>query len=308
MISKIPSDTRQSLVLYGLTSNLKFLINLYESRKLPKVLMLSGKKGSGKSTLINHFLNYVYDKVNYDLNNQVIHEHTVFFKQYSNDLFPNIIYLSGSNYKNVKIDDIRDLKSTINKRSLLEKERFIILDDIELFNTNSLNALLKAIEEPYSKNHFVLINNQSKPLIETIRSRSLEIKILLKNHEKLEIIKSLTSAYNVNCVLNFKDIDLTPGNFFMFNQICETNNINLEDDYLKNIKLLLNLYKKDKDINFINFIIYLTDYYFYKCKDNDFSKVFDDKSFIIKTINNLLSHNMNQTSVIHAINTRLTNG
>ena len=308
MNTKVPPNPRQSLVLYGLTFSLKFLTNLYESKKLPRVLMLSGKKGSGKSTLINHFLNYVYDKANYDFKNQKINKETLFFKQFSNDLFPNIIYLSGSNFKNVKIDDIRDLKSAINKKALLEKERFIVLDDIELFNTNSLNALLKAIEEPSPENFFILINNQSKPLIETIRSRSLEIKILLKNHEKIEIIKFLSNAYNVNCILDFKNTNLTPGNFFNFNQICETNKINVDDDYIKNIQLLLNLYKKDKNINFINLIIYLTDNYFYSRKDKDFSKMFDDKSFIIKSLNNLLSYNMNQSTVIHAINNRLTNG
>ena len=31
---------------------------------------------------------------------------------------------------------------------MIDKDRFIILDDIELFNKNSLNALLKIIENP----------------------------------------------------------------------------------------------------------------------------------------------------------------
>ena len=35
----------------------------------------------------------------------------------------------------------------------MNKPRFIIFDDVELFNNNSLNALLKIIEEP-SKNNF----------------------------------------------------------------------------------------------------------------------------------------------------------
>ena len=67
-----------------------------------------------------------------------------------NTFFPNIIYLSGNNFKNIKIEDIRDLKSLL-KTTILNKERFIVLDDIELFNINSLNALLKIIEEPCKK-------------------------------------------------------------------------------------------------------------------------------------------------------------
>ena len=42
-------------------------------------------------------------------------------------------------------------------------DRFIIFDDVELFNHNSLNALLKLIEEPTKKNYFLLINNKSRP-------------------------------------------------------------------------------------------------------------------------------------------------
>ena len=38
------NDPKNSLVLFGLGSKLDFLIELYNSNKLPKVLMISGKK------------------------------------------------------------------------------------------------------------------------------------------------------------------------------------------------------------------------------------------------------------------------
>ena len=40
---------------------------------------------------------------------------------------------------------------------MIDSDRFIVLDDIELFNVNSLNALLKIIEEPSKKNYFILL-------------------------------------------------------------------------------------------------------------------------------------------------------
>ena len=60
------NNPKYSLKLYGLGDKLDFLIKLYNSKKLPRVLMLTGKKGIGKFTLINHFLNYIYDNANYD--------------------------------------------------------------------------------------------------------------------------------------------------------------------------------------------------------------------------------------------------
>ena len=151
----------------------------------------------------SHFLSYIYDKNNYNLKNKSINNETLFYKQYLNNIFSNIIYLSGDNFKNVKIDDIRDLKSIILKTTISKKERFIVLDDIELFNTNSLNALLKIIEEPESKNYFVLINNKTKPLIETIYSRSLEIKILLTNEIRIKVIESLIKKNNLKVFIDF---------------------------------------------------------------------------------------------------------
>ena len=40
--------------LVALDEQFEQLINLYENKKFPKVLLLNGKKGLGKFTLINH--------------------------------------------------------------------------------------------------------------------------------------------------------------------------------------------------------------------------------------------------------------
>jgi len=311
MISNEYNDPKKSLVLFGLENKLDFLIKLYNSKKLPRVLMISGKKGIGKFTLINHFLNYIYDRDHYDLKNKSINNQTQFNKQYLNSIFSDIIYLSGDNFKNVKIDDIRDLKSKILKTNISEKERFIILDDIELFNANSLNALLKIIEEPTSKNYFVLINNKTKPLMETIYSRSLEIKILLSNETRIKVIESLIKKNDLEVFIDFNSSNLTPGNFLSFNKICEENKINVDEDFLQNLKILLNSYKKNKNINLINMILFLTDYHFYNLKEkknDNIEKIIEDKSFVISNINKFIAYNLNQNSLINAISNKLSNG
>ena len=305
------NDPKNSLVLFGLGSKLDFLIKLYNSKKLPKVLMISGKKGVGKFTLINHFLSYIYDKDNYDLKNRSINNQTQFYKQYLNNIFSNIIYLSGDNFKNIKVDDVRDLKSTILKTTIINKERFIVLDDIELFNTNSLNALLKIIEEPAKNNFFILINNKTKPLIQTIYSRSLEIKVLLNNTKRIRIIQALIKKNNLEVFIDFNSLNLTPGNFLKFNKIFEENQININEDFVKNLTILLNLYKKNKNIDLINIILFLTDYHFYNLKEIKFEnieKVVENKSFVINNINKFISYNLNQNSLINAINNKLSNG
>ena len=304
-------DPKNSLNLYGLKDKLDFLIKLHNSKKLPRVLMLTGKKGIGKFTLINHFLNYIYDNENYDRISNSINSKTQFYKQYLNNMFPNIIHLKGDNFRNIRINDIRDLKSKILKTSMLEKKRFIILDDIELFNTNSLNALLKIIEEPSSENYFILINNKTKFLIDTIHSRSLEINISMTNEMRIKVIESLIKKNDLDIFIDFNSLSLTPGDFLSFNEICKENEINIDDDYLRNLKLLLSIYKKDKNISIINMILFLTDYYFYNRKEkkqDNLDKVMNDKSYVINNINKFINLNLNQTSLINSINNKLFNG
>ena len=304
-------DPKNSLNLYGLKDKLDFLIKLHNSKKLPRVLMLTGKKGIGKFTLINHFLNYIYDNENYDRISNSINNKTQFYKQYLNNMFPNIIHLKGDNFRNIRINDIRDLKSKILKTSMLEKKRFIVLDDIELFNTNSLNALLKIIEEPSSENYFILINNKTKSLIDTIHSRSLEINISMTNEMRIKVIESLIKKNDLDIFIDFNSLSLTPGDFLCFNEICKENEININDDYLKNLKLLLSIYKKNKNISIINMILFLTDYYFYNRKEkkqDNLDKVMNDKSYVINNINKFINFNLNQTSLINSINNKLFNG
>ena len=303
-------NPQNSTVLFELEKNLNFLINLYNRKRLPKILMLSGDKGVGKFTLINHFLNYVFDN-QYNQQKKTINKDSIIYKEYLNNIFPNIIYLQGSNYKNIKIDDIRSLKSQLIKSTLLKKDRFIVLDDVELFNVNSLNALLKIIEEPGFNDFFILINNKTKSLLETIHSRSIEIKILLSNKERLRIINLLIKKNNLKVFIDFENYYLTPGNFLSFNNICEENKIDINEYFLTNLETLLNSYKKKKSMNIINFILFLTDIYFKKIQKTNYyniDKIADDRSYIISNINKLVTFNLNHNSLINAINERLSNG
>ena len=67
------SDLKHSPNLYAFNDKFDLLLNLHKSKKFPKTLMLSGKKGIGKFTLVKHFLTYVFDKkYNYKLKMQIL--------------------------------------------------------------------------------------------------------------------------------------------------------------------------------------------------------------------------------------------
>ena len=281
---------------------------LYSNQNLPKVLMFTGNKGSGKSTLINHFLYSIFDSDNYNKETFSISKNSIFLTQFQNNIFSNIIYIDGADYKSVKIEDIRNLKKKILQSTISKMDRFIIFDDIELFNQNSLNALLKTIEEPSQKNYFFLINNKSKPILETIKSRALEIKIILSEKQRLEIINKLVNYYKLDLILDPNTSQLTPGDFIKYNFICKEYDIFPTNNFVENLSLLLDIYKKKKDILIINLLFYLADQYFKDIKDKDLltnDKIFEIKNYIMKNLNNFALYNLNQKSLINAVNKKL---
>ena len=176
-------NPKKTMRLVGLYEKFNFFKKLILEGKFPQALIFSGDKGLGKSTLIFHLMYYYFDKQNYDEKNNLVIKENNIFKQINENLYPGIIYLDGSKLKNIKIDDVRNLRNDLLKTPFTKK-RFIILDDVELFNTNSLNALLKVIEEPRKNNYFILINNQTKPILATIKSRCLEIKLIMSDNKK----------------------------------------------------------------------------------------------------------------------------
>ena len=58
-------------------------------------------------------------------------------------------------------------------------------------------------------------------------------------------------------------------------------------------------------------ILFLTDYHFYNLKEKrnyNIEKIIENKSFVISSINKFITYNLNQNSLINAINNKLSNG
>jgi len=288
-------DINISQKLLGYKKELNSLIQLFVKKKFPKVLMLTGKRGIGKFTKIIHFLTYILDRKNYDLSKLTI-KNEILQNQIILNLNQNAIIINSKNVNERKIDHIRIIKERILTSTMNNKPRFIIIDDVDLLNTNSLNALLKIIEEPNDFNFFILINNKSKLLLETIKSRSIEFKLTLKENFQKDIIKSLIEKKEINVKIDYKNLDVTPGDFFFFNQICNKFDMDILGDINKNLDLLLERYRSTKSEIFINFSKFLIENYFYAQTQKDFNKAIhfsELRSNVLHEINNYQQYNLN---------------
>ena len=298
--------------LISLDKYLIEMIDIYNLNKFPKVLLLNGKKGIGKFTLVVHFLNYIFTKHKentYDLEAKKINTDSVFYKQLVNHTSQDVLLITAEEKKNIKIEDIRNLKSILSRSSLSNNPRFIIIDEVEFINENSLNALLKSLEEPTTNNFFILINNQQAELIKTISSRSFINNIFLRTKEIDKINNYLLESNGIKNLLDFKT-GLSPGLFIRFNEAYLKYNIDKNEDILIKIDKLLKSYKKNNDKILINLTLFLVDQYFYKLsqihgKKLDFLQ--KKKSSILKNINEFIYYNLNINSVLNSIKVDLQN-
>ena len=286
------------------------LLSFYNSNKFPKVLLLSGNKGIGKFTLIIHLLNYIFSKNTYNLKEKSFELKSPFHTKLKNNISENVIFLKSKEKENIKIDNIRNLKSIISKSSANENPRFIILDDVEKYNTNSSNALLKILEEPSKNNFFILIDNKENKIIETISSRSIKMNIFLNQAKKKRVIEFLLEKNQIDNVMNLKYLDISPGLFLEYNYLLIKNNLHVESNFIQKLEKLLNLYKKDKDQKLISLAINMTEshfFYLYQKNVNKPMELNEVKNKIIYSINNFVKFNLNLKTVFSSIKSQFNN-
>jgi DNA polymerase III subunit delta' len=250
--------------IYGMKKFFNEIITLYNDEKMPNKILLSGKRGSGKSTLAYHLINYILSKeeeFKYDLNNFNINPENKSFKLLLNKTHPNFYLIDLlSEKKNIDVTQIREMITYTNKSSFNNKERFILIDNVENLNKNSINALLKIIEEPNENVFFILINNNEKYILPTLRSRCLTFKINFSFEESVNIANQILGKN----ILNEINHDLmsyynTTGEMIDLINFSKEKSINLNDYNLTTLISLIienNYYKKDRFVKnlLINFI------------------------------------------------------
>ena len=297
--------------LFGLDKYINELIKLENLDKLPNIILLSGQKGLGKSTLAYHFINYVLSKnedYNYDQNRFIINPENRSFKTILNKSNTNLTSIDiNDDKKFIDIAQIRELISNLKKSSLNDKPRFVLIDNIEFLNINSVNSLLKVIEEPSYNVYFILINN-NKRIIRTLLSRCINFKISLSHEESLEIAQSLIGT-NLEESIN-KDLVnyyFTPGNIFHLINFAKKNSYDLKNFTLKDfLEVVINNgdFKKNSSIEYL--IFDFVEFYFSKI--NASLNIHLKYQYFIKKINDTKKFNLDYESLFMEFKEKILNG
>ena len=288
-------------------------IDVYNKNKLPNKIILSGEKGIGKSTLAYHLVNYILSKnedFSYDLVNYQISPENKSYKLLQNNINPNFYLIDIlKDKKNIDINQIRNLIIELNKSSFNLKPRFVLIDNIELLNTNSINALLKVLEEPNYNVNFILINN-NKRVLPTLKSRCLNFKVFLSYEETIKIINKLLNDDIFDLINNdLLNNYATPGQLFGLIKFSNDQKINLKNINLKDFlfQVIKNkIYKKDKSIN--EYIYSLIQLYFRRNISVSNIDLIELYNYFLKQINNTKIYNLDEETSFIEFEEKVLNG
>jgi len=301
------------LSLYGHLSEFCNFIDLYKNKKLPNKILLSGEKGIGKSTLAYHVINHIlsFDEDHpYDEKNFRINSENKSFKLILNKSNPNFILIDiDEDKKSIDINQIRNLISTLNKSSFNKKPRLVLVDNIELLNINSVNALLKILEEPNDNIYFILINNHKK-ILPTLRSRCLNYNIHLKSEESFDISTKILGENIKNLIYeNIINFYNTPGSILNLLDYANRNDVDLTKINLKDFIKKIITEKKYKKDQFVKQLLYsLIELYFRQNVSLKNISLLKIQNYFLKKINNAKIFNLDDETLLMEFEERVLNG
>lgn len=151
------------------------------SDKIPQVLMFSGERGVGKTTVARLYAKAI-NCLNFSKHNDVCNKCEnckVFNDQQSID----IVELDAAS--NRGIDDIRNLRDSVNFQPAQLKYKVFIIDEAHMLTKEAFNALLKTLEEPPKHAVFILATTEPNKVPITILSRVQHYNFRLADEKDL---------------------------------------------------------------------------------------------------------------------------
>ena len=145
------------------------LTQLAEHR-LPGAIMLQGPQGIGKATLAFELATAILTATG-DEDPKRVREQVAAMSH------PNLALLrrrpkdAKGYYSVIRVEDVRELRETLQHTRGRAGHRIAILDSIDECNPSAANALLKTLEEPPADTTFLLVSHRPGQLLPTIRSR-----------------------------------------------------------------------------------------------------------------------------------------
>ena len=148
----------------------------------------------------------------------------------------------------IRIEQIRNIKTFLGRKSIESREKIVLIDDAHLLNEAASNCLLKTLEEP-TNGIFILLTSRLNSLLDTIISRCQLIRFKSFSYKQLELfIKNNSDSLivNIDKELNLEYLinlaNGSPGkilnNIKIWNELSNEIKDNLDSLFSDNLKIL----------------------------------------------------------------------
>jgi len=307
---------KNQLNLFGYESYFNLFVKLFSKNRLPNTILLTGLKGSGKSTFAYHFINYLLsnnEEKKYLLKNFTINDDNKSYNFIDKNIHPNFYLIESSNNENIKIEEVKNTLKFLNKSSYNSNIKIVLIDNAEYLNLHSSNALLKSLEEPNNNTFFFIIHNSSCAISNTLKSRCVEFKIFFSLDKKKEILRKIIDTNNYDLDINFIEDNFyldSPGNILKYLEIFNNLGVENSNDKLSCISFLIEKYKKKKDSQLLNFISLLIEYFYNDLALKNYKKLniyFHNKFKVLKLISEVKKFNLDKNNLFISIQSILKN-
>jgi DNA polymerase-3 subunit gamma/tau len=243
--------------IIGQTHIVRTLSGEIKHNRISHAYLFTGSRGTGKTTFARIFAKTINcENIKNDDVSLVVNscENCQACKAIQNKQTLDILEIDAAS--NTGVDNIRELKETINLPPTFLKYKVYIIDEVHMLSTGAFNALLKTLEEPPAHAIFILATTEIHKVPETIVSRCqrfdfprlpmpdiIEKLTLIATKEKIAIEKEAIEMIALSAEGGFRDAESLLGQIFL------TENKNITT---KEVEELLGITDK-------NFIFNITD-------------------------------------------------
>lgn len=168
----------------------KKLQTILASQKIPHAILLTGPKGTGKTStarIIAKSINCLKNLYSGNSKNPEPCNSCQNCKSITSGSAVDIVEIDAAS--NRKIDDIRSLIEQIKFAPLAARYKVYIVDEVHMLTTEAFNAILKTLEEPPPFTIFILATTEVDKLPKTIISRC--IRFIFNKAQQTEIVRML---------------------------------------------------------------------------------------------------------------------
>ena len=195
-----------------------YLDNVIKNKSFANGYIFYGSEGVGKKRIALQFIKEIFKQSSPSENIEekiTNNNHPDFliiepdsFLGTKNSISSNFEKTIKSGSENIKIAQIRNIKTFLGQKSINSEKKIVLIIDSHLLNEAASNCLLKTLEEP-SNGIFILLTSKLNLLLDTIISRCQIIRFRSLSSEQIKSTfeDSLeTSKLKINTKLKFEDL------------------------------------------------------------------------------------------------------